>query len=130
MEWAAGQGVLSPEQAAELWKRLEERHAQQPHFSADHVAYYFGAMIVISAMGWFMTLAWETLGGLGIAGIPDLKGRSIGVLVSRPGGEANGRVLDAVLTQYDARAGTRKVTLLAEDLPEALAERRIDALLA
>jgi len=39
-------------------------------------------------------------------------------------------VLDAVLTQYDARAGTRKVTLLAEGLPEALAGRRIDALLA
>ncbi|NBV22068.1 MAG: DUF2157 domain-containing protein [Proteobacteria bacterium] len=72
LEWAAGQGVLSPEQAAELWKRLEERHAQQPHFSADHVAYYFGAMIVISAMGWFMTLAWETLGGLGIAVIAAL----------------------------------------------------------
>jgi len=30
------------------------------------VAYYFGAMIVISAMGWFMTLAWENLGGPGI----------------------------------------------------------------
>ena len=39
-------------------------------------------------------------------------------------------MLDAVLTQYDARAGTRKVTLLAEGLPEALAGRRIDALLA
>ena len=69
-------------------------------------------------------------GGRGVAQIADLKGRTVGVLAPRPGGEANGRVLDAVLTQYDARAGTRKVTLLAEDLQEALAERRIDALLA
>jgi hypothetical protein len=30
------------------------------------VAYYFGALIVMSAMGWFMTLGWERYGGNGI----------------------------------------------------------------
>jgi hypothetical protein len=66
LEWAASQDLLSSVQADQLWKRLEANQAQQPHFSAAHVAYYFGAMIVISAMGWFMTLAWENLGGPGI----------------------------------------------------------------
>ncbi len=35
-------------------------------FDAAHVAYYFGALLVIGAMGWFMSTAWEALGGGGI----------------------------------------------------------------
>jgi hypothetical protein len=66
LEQAVSQGVLSTDQAEQLWNCLEAREAEKPHFSAAHVAYYFGAMIVISAMGWFMTLAWENLGGAGI----------------------------------------------------------------
>lgn len=69
LDWAVAEGVLSHAQASELWKRLESRLGQQPRFSAVHVAYYFGAMIVISAMAWFMTLGWESLGGAGIFGI-------------------------------------------------------------
>jgi hypothetical protein len=38
------------------------------------VAYYFGALIVMTAMGFFMSLAWETLGGLGIMAIALLYG--------------------------------------------------------
>ena len=72
LEWAASEGVISREQAEERWRRLESNYAQQPHFAAAHVAYYFGAMIVISAMGWFMTLAWEGLGGPGIFAISAL----------------------------------------------------------
>ena len=48
---------------------LQSNDAQKPHFSGSHVAYYFGAMIVISAMGWFMTLGWENFGGPGIFAI-------------------------------------------------------------
>jgi len=66
LERAVSQGVLSSEQAEQLWNSLEANHAVQPHFCPAQVAYYFGAMIVISAMGWFMTLAWENLGGPGI----------------------------------------------------------------
>jgi hypothetical protein len=52
LEWAAGQGVLSTEQVEKLWNCLEANQAQRPHFSAARAAYYFGALIVISAMGW------------------------------------------------------------------------------
>ena len=68
-EWAAGQELLSLEQTEQLWKRLGENQAQEPHFCTAHIAYYLGAMIVISAMSWFMTLAWESFGGFGLFAI-------------------------------------------------------------
>ncbi len=45
---------------------LEAHYKERPRFDLPHVAYYFGALIVISAMGWFMTEAWEKFGGGGI----------------------------------------------------------------
>lgn len=62
---AAGAGV-SPEQVEALWRALESRRGDRPKFDLAHVAYYFGALIVIGAMGWFMNLAWERFGGGGI----------------------------------------------------------------
>ncbi len=56
---------MTPEQAEALWGALE-READRPRFDLPNVAYYFGALVVISAMGWFMTEAWERLGGGGI----------------------------------------------------------------
>ena len=38
----------------------------KPRFDFVHVAYYFGALLVIGAMGWFMGSGWEALGGGGI----------------------------------------------------------------
>ena len=69
LDRAAKEGILSSDQAERLWARLQEEDSQQPHFSGTHVAYYFGAMIVISAMGWFMNLGWERFGGPGIFAI-------------------------------------------------------------
>jgi hypothetical protein len=66
---AAAEGILSKEQADALWEALHRHAAPRQQFDAAHVAYYFGALIVIGAMGWFMTLAWERLGGAGIFGI-------------------------------------------------------------
>jgi len=34
-----------------------------PKFDIVHVAYYFGAFIIMSAMGWFMNDAWNKFGG-------------------------------------------------------------------
>ena len=64
---ASGSG-LSEEQADRLWEALKGEAASdgRPRFDAANVAYYFGALIVIGAMGWFMTKAWEDLGGLGL----------------------------------------------------------------
>jgi hypothetical protein len=69
LDWAASKGLISPEQAENLWKVFESRSATTSKFDLAHVAYYLGALIVISAMGWFMTLAWERFGGGGIFAI-------------------------------------------------------------
>lgn len=68
-EWAASRGVISPAQAEGLWRALEGRGSGRPRFDLPNVAYYFGALVVISAMTWFMTLGWERFGGGGIMAI-------------------------------------------------------------
>jgi hypothetical protein len=59
---------LSPEQVDALWRALAARDdpSSKPRFDVAHVAYYFGALLVIGAMGWFMTKAWDGLGGPGL----------------------------------------------------------------
>jgi hypothetical protein len=66
LTWAASEGVISPQQGEALWRALERRQGAGPKFDLPHVAYYFGALIVIGAMGWFMNLGWERFGGGGI----------------------------------------------------------------
>jgi len=66
LRWAASQGLLSEAQSDALWMALEARGAGRPRFDGAHVAYYFGALLVIGAMGWFMTEAWEAFGGAGL----------------------------------------------------------------
>jgi hypothetical protein len=53
----------------DLLRTFEWRDSGCPRFDLPHVAYYFGALVVISAMGWFMTLGWERFGGGGILAI-------------------------------------------------------------
>lgn len=64
----ASEGVVAPEQAEAIWGALV-RGAPRSRFDLPNVAYYFGALVVISAMGWFMTEAWERFGGAGILAI-------------------------------------------------------------
>ncbi|MBI5715534.1 MAG: DUF2157 domain-containing protein [Chloroflexi bacterium] len=64
--YAGQKAELSAEQVRIVWSALKEREAERPKFDFTHVAYYFGALIVIGAMGIFMGLQWEKLGGLGI----------------------------------------------------------------
>jgi hypothetical protein len=66
---AAQQGQLSEEQIEKVWQALEHRQEGKPKFDLVHVAYYFGAMIVILAMSGLMTLGWEWFGGGGIFGL-------------------------------------------------------------
>jgi hypothetical protein len=67
--WAVSEEVISEGQAGDLWRALERRNADRPRFDLPHVAYYLGALVVISAMTWFMTLGWERFGGGGILAI-------------------------------------------------------------
>ena len=75
---AVDRGILTQGQAEALWASLVARPAPppgpppgapppaRPRFDAVHVAWYFGALIVLGAMGWFMTSAWEEFGGWGL----------------------------------------------------------------
>ena len=64
-QWATSQGLITVDQARNLWKALEARSVESS-VNLPQVAYYFGAMIVIAAMGWLMSNAWEEFHGGGI----------------------------------------------------------------
>ncbi|MBF0547274.1 MAG: DUF2157 domain-containing protein [Candidatus Riflebacteria bacterium] len=69
-------GILQLSQAEMLWKFLSglcgsktDPPAENESIRFDFVnfLYFFGALLVMSAMGWFMTLGWEIFGGIGIS---------------------------------------------------------------
>lgn len=61
---AESEGVLKPGQADALWNALAIRPSEDARFDTPHVAYYFGALIVIGAMGWYVTDGWKAFSGL------------------------------------------------------------------
>jgi hypothetical protein len=63
----AGELGLTADSIDRLWNGLCARGVARPRFDGVHVAYYFGALIVIAAMGFFMTLAWSAVGGVGLS---------------------------------------------------------------
>jgi hypothetical protein len=67
LDWAASEKLLSPEQATLLWARLEARRSDRSNFGVANAAYYLGALIVMSALGWFMTLAGRNLAAEGFS---------------------------------------------------------------
>jgi hypothetical protein len=100
LDWAVGEGLIGAAEAERLWRGLEARAEASPRFDAAHVAYYAGALLVIGAMGWFMSAAWEELGGGGIFTIAAVYmvafwalGRR---LWHRPGGQVSGGLMVAV----------------------------------
>ena len=64
----AASSIVTPAQADALWRALASKpgDGERPRFDLTHFAYYFGALIVMSALGWFMTNAWEAFNGGGI----------------------------------------------------------------
>src|SRR5262249_52629098 len=67
LQTAVADGVVTAEQAGQLWDVLGRQTPARPRVDAPDVAYYAGAVIVLSAMGWFITEAWELLNGFGVA---------------------------------------------------------------
>lgn len=63
---AAEHGLISDQQAEQLWSFLCERGKDTPSFRFTHVLYYLGGLIAIGAMSLFMTLGWERFGGWGL----------------------------------------------------------------
>jgi len=66
LERAAAEGILSRDQADELFDFLRAQPATGPSFDFTHVLYYMGGLIAIGAMTLFMNLGWEAFGGWGI----------------------------------------------------------------
>jgi hypothetical protein len=64
--WAVGQGIISESQARDFENALTKKLENNPQFMLGHVIYYFGGLLIISAMSWFLVRAWENLGGEGI----------------------------------------------------------------
>jgi hypothetical protein len=62
---AVAQMIGLPEDTTD---RLLLAVVQQPQtaakFEAAHIAYYLGALLIIGAMGWFVTNAWDSLSGI------------------------------------------------------------------
>jgi hypothetical protein len=63
LQKAVAEAGLSPEVASRLWTELSAATESEPRFEAAHVGYYFGALLVIGAMGWFMTSGWDSFQG-------------------------------------------------------------------
>lgn len=69
LRWIGETGIITPAQADQVWEALKTRRKDNPRMDIVHVAYYFGAFIIMSAMGWFMNDAWNRFGGGVLAAI-------------------------------------------------------------
>jgi hypothetical protein len=56
---AEKQGLLNPGQLDAIIKFIEEKKINTPQFTASHVLYYFGGLIILMSMSWFLTKAWN-----------------------------------------------------------------------
>ncbi len=65
-DWAVSKELISDRQRDALWTAFETRLQVRPGFGLIHLVYYLGALIVISAMTWFMTEAWDRFADSGI----------------------------------------------------------------
>lgn len=63
---AVEEKIISSEQAENLITFLKNHPSTGPTFDFTHVLYYLGGLIAIGAMSLFMTLGWESFGGIGI----------------------------------------------------------------
>ena len=68
LQAAASLAGISSDQTERLWLNMQTNPAEAnaPRFDTENVAYYFGALVIIGAMGWFMNDAWDYLNGWGL----------------------------------------------------------------
>ena len=66
LDSAVDEGIVSQDQADNLFKYLAALPSSGPGFDFTHVLYYMGGLIAIGAMTLFMNLGWERFGGWGI----------------------------------------------------------------
>ncbi|MGH8380743.1 DUF2157 domain-containing protein [Pseudomonas sp.] len=59
---AVSAGVLKQGQDQALLEFLKQQPATQASFQLAHVAFYFGALLIMGAMGWLLSEAWMRIG--------------------------------------------------------------------
>jgi hypothetical protein len=59
---AVDAGVLQPGQDQALLDFLRQQPQSRGSFQLAHVAFYFGALLIMAAMGWLLTEAWMRIG--------------------------------------------------------------------
>ncbi|MFK3771836.1 DUF2157 domain-containing protein [Pseudomonas sp. NPDC089406] len=66
---AVSAGVLQPGQDRALLDFLRQQPATAGSFQLAHVAFYFGALLIMGAMGWLLTLAWMSIGDIALLAV-------------------------------------------------------------
>lgn len=66
LDKAVTEGIINQSQASELWTFLNSESPETASYNAIHFLYFFGGMICILAMTFFMNLGWEQFGGPGL----------------------------------------------------------------
>jgi len=65
-------GILQPGQDQALLQFLRQQPAKRGSFQLAHVAFYFGALLIMAAMGWLLTEAWMSIGDWALLAIATL----------------------------------------------------------
>ena len=63
LERAMSELGFSRDQSVSLWSKLDSTPGVVSRFEPAHVGYFFGALLVIGAMGWFITDGWDRFAG-------------------------------------------------------------------
>ncbi|HEY1406309.1 MAG TPA: DUF2157 domain-containing protein [Spirochaetota bacterium] len=69
LQTAVKKKIITKAQMESILSLRADREKVTPSFDIIHLLYYFGALVVIGAMGMFMTIGWEDFGGVGIMAI-------------------------------------------------------------
>lgn len=60
------ENLITEDQSQKIWMYLSKSNEQTASYNLTHFFYYFGGLICILAMTWFMNLGWEQFGGAGL----------------------------------------------------------------
>jgi len=72
LDAAVEQGIISREQAESLARLAEQGQGTASALTLEHLAYYLGGLVVIGAMGWYVTNAWKFMSGWGFMAVAAL----------------------------------------------------------
>jgi hypothetical protein len=56
---AAQEGIISSGQVDDLWSYLNSVREDSPRFNGVNLIYYFGGILVLASMSWFLTKVWR-----------------------------------------------------------------------